>query len=93
MKGEGAPGIKEFFYIANGKREFVSGSYLAFDHLDRLTEGEKVVFILKTKIAFHCIKYVLQLLRHTPLEANRGSLLNLGIHGSTKRTVPNATSL
>lgn len=79
--------------MANGKREFVSGSYLAFDHLDRLTEGEKLVFILKTKIAFHCIKYVLQLLRHTSLEANGGSLLNFSIYGGIRRIVPNATSL
>lgn len=37
--------------MANGKREFVRSSYLAFDHLDRLTEGENL-FILGTKIAF-----------------------------------------
>lgn len=63
----GFTGNQRVFYIAHGKREFVSGSYLAFDHLDRLTEEEKLVFILKKKMAFHCIKYVLQLLRHTSL--------------------------
>lgn len=42
----------QVFYITNGKTEFVSGPYLALDHLDRLTEGEKLVFLLKTKIAF-----------------------------------------
>ena len=41
-----------FFFITNGKREFVSGSYLAYDHLDRLTEGEMLGFLFKTKIAF-----------------------------------------
>lgn len=39
------------FYIADGKREFVPGPYLASDHMDRLAEGETLVFILKTKIA------------------------------------------
>lgn len=48
----GSAGNQGVLYVTNGKREFVSGSYLAFDHLDRLTEGEKLVFILKTKIAF-----------------------------------------
>ena len=89
----GFGGNQGVFYIANGTREFVSGSYLAFDHLDRLTEGEKLVFILKTKIAFHCNKYVLQLLRHTSLEANGVSLFNIHIQGSIKRTVLKAPSL
>lgn len=52
MKRGGLAVNQRIFYIVNGKREFISGSYLAFDHLDRLTEGEKLMFTLKAKTAF-----------------------------------------
>ena len=84
MKRGGFAGNKGgFFFIINGKREFVSGSYLAYDHLDRLTEGEMLVFLFKTKIAFSLHRMCCSCLDTWFWKANRVSLpLDLDIRNS-----------
>lgn len=63
---------KGVFYIAHGKREFILRLYLAFDHLDRLTEEKSWCLFYRKKLLFHCIKYVLQLLIHIALRGKQG---------------------
>lgn len=51
------------FYIAEGKREFVPGPYLASDHMISLQKEKHWYLFQRQKLLLHYIKYVLQLLR------------------------------